>query len=262
MNAAEFVKLLSWRDLADVLAVSVVVYYFLQLIRGTRAAQSLIGMALFGGLYALARLLELPTLQALLGNLLLFLPFAVIVLFQQEIRRALASVGRSPFWRGASNRHSPMLFNEFAVAASALSASRVGALIVIERLDTLKTFAENGIVLDARLSYDLLVNLFTPSAPLHDGAVIVQGDRIAAAACFLPLTNDPELSKDFGTRHRAALGITEETDAVAIVVSEETGTVSLAVDGKLTRELDGKALLNHLHRLLATDLYLHGADRA
>jgi len=258
LSFSQFLTLLSWRDLADVLAVAVVIYYCLQLIRGTRAAQGLVGLALVGLFYAGARLLALPTLQTLLGNFLLFLPFAAIVLFQQEIRRALAGFGRNPFWGRSGQKHSPTTFNEFAVAATALAARRTGALIVIERLDSLKAYSENGITLDAQLSYDLLINLFTPGAPLHDGAVIVQGDRIAAAACFLPLTANPELSRDFGTRHRAALGISEETDALAIVVSEETGVVSLAVEGQLLRDLDAKMLLNHLYRLLVADLYAPG----
>ncbi len=255
MSLSELAGLLSWRDLVDVGAVAVIIYYLLQLIRGTRAAQMAIGLLLLGLVYYLARLARLATLQTLLGNLLIFLPFAAIVLFQQEIRRALASFGRSTLWnRGPDASELVSAFNEFAVAATALSGRRIGALIVIERLDGLRSYVENGIVLDARLSYDLLINLFNPDAPLHDGAVIVQSDRIAAAACFLPLTQNPELSKDFGTRHRAALGISEETDAVAIVVSEETGTISLACDGRLTRNLDAKSLLNLLYKHLITDL--------
>jgi diadenylate cyclase len=257
MSASEFVRLLTWRDVVDVLAVAIIVYYLLQLIRGTRAAQIVIGLALLGAVYYFARLAHLATLQTLLGNLLIFLPFATIVLFQQEIRRALASFGRSTLWTWGSQKEVAIAFNEFAVAATALSARRIGALIVVERLDGLRGYVENGIRLDARLSYDLLINLFNPDAPLHDGAVIVQGDRIAAAACFLPLTQNPELSKDFGTRHRAALGISEETDCVAIVVSEESGVISLACDGKLTRNLDAKSLLNQLYKRLITDLSPH-----
>jgi diadenylate cyclase len=255
VSFGEFLQLLSWRDVVDVLLVAVLVYYLLQLIRGTLAAQILAGLLLVGAVYYLARLLGLVTLRSILGNLLIFLPFAMIVLFQDEIRRALASFGRSTLWGLAAQRKAEITFNEFAVAATALSARRIGALIVIERLDGLRSYIENGIRLDAQLSYDLLINIFTPDAPLHDGAVIVQGDRIAAAASFLPLTKNPELSKDFGTRHRAALGISEETDAVAIVVSEETGIISVAFGGKLSRDLDAKGLLNHLYKHLITDLY-------
>jgi diadenylate cyclase len=149
-------------------------------------------------------------------------------------------------------------FGDIVLAVTTLSSRRVGALIVIERLQGLRNYVENGIALDAAISYDLLINIFTPDTPLHDGAVIVQDDRIAAAACFLPLTPNPELSKEFGTRHRAALGITEETDAVAVIVSEESGTISVAFDGALIRDLDGKSLRNTLYKYLVTDLYPQG----
>lgn len=255
MSWPELLRLVTWRDVADVILVSIVVYTILKLIRGTLAAQIVSGLFLVGAVYYLARALGLVTLRTLLGNILLFLPFALIVLFQHELRRALASFGRTPLWGMSAQKKAQTTFNELAVAAGALSNRRVGALIVISRLDGLRTYIENGIALDARLSYDLLINLFTPGAPLHDGAVIVQGDRIAAAACFLPLTSNPELSNELGTRHRAALGITEETDAVAIVVSEETGSISLAFDGRLERGLDAKGLVNLLYRRLITDLY-------
>lgn len=250
-----FLEVLTFRDLLDVLAVTAVVYYLLRLIRGTRAVSILVGMGVVGVVYYVARFAGLVTLQSFLGNLLIFLPFATIVLFQQEIRRALATFGRNPLWGLATTERVETTFNEFVVAANTLSGRRIGALIVIERLDGMRTYIENGISLDAELSYDLLVNIFSPEAPLHDGAVIVQGDRIAAAACFLPLTLNPELSREFGTRHRAALGISEETDAVAIVVSEETGAISVAFDGRLYRNLDSKGLRNHLYKVLITDLY-------
>ena len=144
------------------------------------------------------------------------------------------------------------------LAATTLASRRIGALIVVERLHGLRTYIENGIGLDAVVSYDLLINLFSPDTPLHDGAVIIQEDRIAAAACFLPLTFNPELSTELGTRHRAALGITEETDALAVVVSEETGQISVARDGELIRDLEGKDLRNTLYEYLITELYPQG----
>jgi diadenylate cyclase len=143
--------------------------------------------------------------------------------------------------------------NDAALAATTLAARRTGALIVFERREGLRTYVENGIVLDAAASFDLLLNVFTPDTPLHDGAVIVQGDRIAAAACFLPLTSNPELSKEVGSRHRAALGISEETDAVAVVVSEETGGISIAVGGRLESKVDPKNLRNRLYQLLVVE---------
>jgi diadenylate cyclase len=180
------------------------------------------------------------------------------VLFQQEMRRALASFGRNPLWGLVKQQQAETGFADIVLAATTLASRRIGALVVIERLQGLRTYVENGIVLDAVLSFDLLINIFTPDTPLHDGAVIVQEGRIAAAACFLPLSANPSLAKDLGTRHRAALGISEETDAVAVVVSEETGTISVACDGEIVRELDGKSLRNALYKYLITDLYPRG----
>ncbi len=254
-SLSNFVQLLGWRDFLDVFFVAVLLYYLLLLIRGTRAVQVLIGLLIVSLLYYFARLTGLATLQWLLGNLLIFLPFSVIVLFRREIRRALASFGRNPLWGLTATQRVENTFDEFAVAVTSLATRRIGALIVIERLDGLRTYVENGIILDAELSYDLLINIFSPSTPMHDGAVVVQGDRIAAAACFVPLTLKPELSREFGSRHRAALGITQETDAVAIVVSEETGTISVAFEGRLTRNFNAKTLRNELYQRLVTDLY-------
>lgn len=249
----DFIELLTWRDLIDVLAVTLVVYNLLLLIRGTRAVQMLLGMLFVGILYYGARWFELPTLETILESLLIFLPVAIIVLFQQEIRRALATFGSNPLLGLTRQQKVESTFEEVVVAATALSARRIGALIVMERHEGLRNYIENGILLDAAVSFDLLMNIFTPDAPLHDGAVIVREDRIAAAACFLPLSNDPNLSKEYGTRHRAALGITEETDAVAVVVSEETGTISIAVDGDMVRDLDSRTLRSFLYKHLITE---------
>ena len=263
MSVPEFLTLLTWRDLVDVLAVAIVVYNLLLLIRGTRAVQVLLGIAFLNGVYYVARLANLPTLKAILESLLILLPFATIVLFQHEIRRALANFGRNPLLGMSKQQKAEAAFHEIALAASAMAARRIGALIVLQRLEGLRAFIENGIALDALVTYDLLINIFTPGTPLHDGAVIVEEDRIAAAACFLPLSFNPALSTELGTRHRAALGISEETDAVAVVVSEETGVVSLAFDGKLTRNLDAKGLRNLLYKTLITDLYpQHGRRSA
>jgi diadenylate cyclase len=258
MTLTRFFEILTWRDAVDVLAVAFIIYYLLLLIRGTRAVQMLFGLLFLGVVYYMALLAELPTLQQILENLLIVLPFAIIVLFQQEIRRALTNFGRNPLWGLAKQQKVVASFGDIVLAATTLSTRKIGALIVIERLQGLRTYIENGIALDAVISYDLLINLFSPDTPLHDGAVIIQDDRIAAAACFLPLTSNPELSKDLGTRHRAALGISEETDAVAVVVSEETGMISLAVDGELHRDLDSKSLRNALYKYLLTDLYPQG----
>jgi diadenylate cyclase len=258
MSPAEFLELVSWRDLVDIAAVTVVMYYLLRLVRGTRAAQMLLGLAFMGLIYYIARLADLPTLERILESLLILLPIAAIVLFQQEIRRALANFGRNPLWGFGKQQKVEATFNEIVLAATTLASRRIGALIVIERLEGLRNYIENGIALDAIVSYDLLITLFTPDTPLHDGAVIVQEDRIAAAACFLPLTFNPEVSTELGTRHRAALGITEETDALAVVVSEETGLISVAHDGSMVRDLDSKTLRNTLYEYLITDLYPRG----
>ena len=255
MTLLRFLEILTWRDAVDVLAVAIIIYNLLLLIRGTRAVQMLLGLFFLGMVYYMAILFELPTLQRILENLLIVLPFAVIVLFQQEIRRALADFGRNPLWGLAKQQKVVASFGEIVLAATTLSTRRIGALIVIERLHGLRNYIENGIEIDAVVSYDLLINLFQPDTPLHDGAVIIQDDRIAAGGCFLPLTTNPELSKELGTRHRAALGITEETDAVTVVVSEESGTISLAYNGELTADLDSNNLRNALYRYLVTELY-------
>ena len=258
MTTIRFLEILTWRDAVDVLAVAIIIYNLLLLIRGTRAMQMLLGLFFLGVVYYVAVLGELPTLQRILENLLIVLPFAIIVLFQGEIRRALADFGRNPLWGLAKQQKVVASFSEIVLAATTLSTRRIGALIVIERLHGLRNYIENGIALDSLASYDLLINIFMPETPLHDGAAIIQDDRIAAAGCFLPLTPNPELSKTFGTRHRAALGITEETDAVAVVVSEETGVISLAFNGELTQDLDSNSLRNSLYRYLVTDLYPRG----
>ncbi len=191
--------------------------------------------------------------------MLAVLPFVIIVLFQQEIRRALASFWRTPLFAAANNDSLDTTINDIVLAATTLAERKIGALIVFERKEGLRDYVDNGIVLDAVISLDLLINLFIPDTPTHDGAVIVQGNRLAAATCFLPLTQDPELSKSLGTRHRAALGITEETDALSLVVSEETGGISLAFRGRLETGLSSAELRNLLYVRLASDPREHDA---
>ncbi|KAB2956272.1 MAG: TIGR00159 family protein [Thermoanaerobaculia bacterium] len=253
MTLKGVLELLTWSDLLDVLVVTVLFYNLILLIRGTRAVQMLTGIFLVAGVYYVSRLLDLRALEAIIESVLIFLPFAVIVLFQQEIRRALANFGRNPLLRFGGRPRVESALGDVALAATTLASRRIGALIVFERSEGLRNYVENGIPIDALASFDLLLNLFTPDTPLHDGAVIIQGDRIAAAACFLPLTSNPELSKEVGSRHRAALGISEETDAVAVVVSEETGRISLAVTGRLEHGLDAKSLRTRLFHLLVAD---------
>ncbi len=253
IHLRELFELLTWTDLIDIAVVTILIYNLLLLIRGTRAVQMLLGLLLIFAVYQIAKFAHLRTLETIIANFFLFLPFAVIVLFQDQIRKGLANIGRNPLFSRSARGLGETSFHEVELAASTLASRRIGALIVFERLEGLRNFVENGIRLDARISFDLLVNIFTPDTPLHDGAVIIQGHRVAAASCFLPLSANPELSREIGSRHRAALGISEETDAVAVVVSEETGHVSLAIDGRLERNLDSNALRAALNRYLVTE---------
>lgn len=241
----------SWTDLVDIAIVAVAIYELLKLIRGTRGAQMVVGGGLLVLLFYVSRWARLETVHWLIRNTLGYVVFAAIVLFQSEIRRALAHFGRAPFFRYfAKPETADETLEELTVAATMLSSQRIGAIIAIEREIGLRNYIEGGIPLDANLTYDLLVSIFQTRSPLHDGAVIVQGDRVAAAACFLPLTVNPRLSKDLGTRHRAAIGLTEETDAVTIVISEETGAISLTIEGAIERRLDPDQLRARLRALV------------
>ncbi|MEM1250037.1 MAG: diadenylate cyclase CdaA [Acidobacteriota bacterium] len=253
MSLAELAEALSWRDALDILVVAIIAYQLLLLIRGTRAAQVLLGIVVLVGVALIARALELRSLQSLLEQAVIFVPFAVIVLFQNQIRKALVNFGRNPLYGFSAREQVESGFQQLVLAATTMAKRRVGALIVFERHQGLRDFIENGIQLDSVISLDLLLTIFNPGTPLHDGAVIVQRDRIAAAACFLPLSSNTELSMQLGTRHRAALGISEETDAVALVVSEESGRISLAVNGSLDEGLDADELRSALYRHLVTE---------
>jgi diadenylate cyclase len=242
---------MGWWDVIDILLVSLVIYEVLKLIRGTRAVQMILGVGLIALLFYVSQWARLEAANWLIRNVASYLVFAVIVLFQADIRRALSHLGRAPIFRYfAKSESAEESIEEIVVAADALAKQRTGAIIVIERQVGLRGYAEGGIPLDAMVSYDLLVSIFQPASPLHDGAVIVQGDRIAAAACFLPLTVNPRPGKQYGSRHRAAIGLTEENDAVALVVSEETGRISVAVDGEIELPADTQALRQRLRALM------------
>ncbi len=242
---------LGWSDLLDILVLWFLIYETLKMIRGTRAAQMAIGGGGLVGLFFFSRWAHLETVNFLIRNLVGYLVFAVIVLFQSDIRRALAHFGRAPFFRYfAKAETAEDAIEELVVAATMLSTQRIGAIIAVERQIGLRNYIEGGIPLDAVLTYDLLVSVFQRDSPLHDGAVIVQDDRVAAAACFLPLTVNPKLSKELGSRHRAAIGLTEENDAVGIVVSEETGAMSVVVDGQIERGISADALRGRLRSLI------------
>ena len=242
---------IAWWDLLDIAIVSVLIYQLLLLIRGTRAAQMALSGGFLIGLFFLSRWLQLETVNWIIRSLATYVVIAIVVLFQSDIRRGLAHLGRAPFLRYFDrSRRADETLEEIVVTASSLAAKRTGALIVIERQIGLRNYIEGGIPLDAVITYDLMASIFHTGSPLHDGAVIVQGERIAAAACFLPLSVNALVSRDLGTRHRAALGVTEENDAVAIVVSEETGGISLALNGRLERGLTPDALRARLRSLL------------
>jgi len=233
----------------DILLVAVIIYELLALIKGTRAAYMLVGVAVLALALYFSSVGELATLNWLLSALLPYTVFALIVVFSAEIRQALAGLGRRLLLSRGRAREADV-YDDIVLAANLFSQNQTGALMVIEREIGLRTYVESGVPLDARLSYDLLATIFRPSAPLHDGAVIVQKDRIAAAACFLPLSMNPVLSTQLGTRHRAGIGVTEETDAIAVIVSEETGAISLAVGGKIERDLSVEQLRERLGELL------------
>ena len=239
----------TFRDALDVAIVCFLIYRLFKFVRGTQATHIVLGALGVVALFLTATLLQLPLLTLLLRNVLPYVAFAGIVVFQAEIRKLLASIGRALFGRTGPSSTDDVL-DEIVLAAQSLSATRTGALIVFERDMGLKSFAETGVRLDAVVTYDLLCNIFTPGSSLHDGAVVVQADRLSAAACFLPLTVNPELSRTLGSRHRAAIGVTEDTDAVALVVSEETGIVSLVSSGAMIRLADPKELSEALRAAL------------
>jgi len=242
---------IGWWDLVDILVVSILIYEVLKLIRGTRAVQMAVGGGLIAVLFYGSRYWHLDTLNWLVRSMFGYVVFGIIVLFQSDIRRALAHFGRAPFFRYlAKTESAEESIEELAVAASMLSAQRVGAIIALERQIGLRNYIEGGIPLDAVLTYDLVVSIFQLKSPLHDGAVIVREDRVAAAACFLPLTVNPKLSTELGSRHRAAIGLTEENDSIAIVVSEETGSISLVVDGQIERGMTADALRSRLREMV------------
>lgn len=237
-------------DLLDIFIVSMIVYRLLLFIKGTKAAQMLIGLGLLLGASLLSRYFELYTLDWLIQSFWSQAVIVLIIVFQPEIRRALAQMGEAQFLQTFTSAEELKSLEEIVRTAVALANRKIGALMVIERDTSLKDFVEIGTPLDAKVSKELLISIFHPTSPIHDGAVVIKGNRVIAAGCFLPITLSPEVSKAMGTRHRAGLGLAEETDAVVIIVSEETGMISLAVGGKFETNLDMARLRNVL-----TDLF-------
>ncbi len=246
MQFAEYIPTInSLRNVIDIVLVFIIVYVVLKLLRGTRAVPTVVGLVLLGLLYWVAYTEGLSTLEFVLRYAVVYIGIAIIVLFQSEIRQALiffASRLRFPLMKRQRGQFGGSVYDEIVLAVTTLASEKTGALIVIERNIGLRNFIDAGVQLDARLSYDLLVTIFNPATPLHDGAVIVQNEKLAAASVFLPLTKNPEISRELGTRHRAAIGITEGSDAISLVVSEETGLITYVEAGQVRRNLDTTTL--------------------
>lgn len=248
-NIMQFIEyilnVMTVRNILDIALVFIIVYVVLKLLRGTRAVPTIVGLLLLGLLYWVAASQDLATLEFVLRYAVVYIGFAIIVLFQSEIRQALmffANRLRIPFIRRARGQFGRTIYDEVVLAATTLASEKTGALIVFERSVGLRNFIDAGVQLDSNVSYDLLVTIFNPATPLHDGAVIIRDQRLAAASVFLPLTKNPSISRELGTRHRAAIGITEGSDAISLVVSEETGLITYIENGHIRRNVDPTGL--------------------
>lgn len=237
-------------DLLDIGIVAFIIYRIILLIKGTRAVQMLLGLAVILLVYVASRVGDLHTLNWFLSNFLSSIILVIVVIFQHDIRRALMHVGRNPFFAGLTYLEETAVLDELVQACVALGKKRIGALVVIERETGLKDVLETGTAIDAQVTSEVIQAIFLPASPIHDGALVIRQGRMKQAGCFLPLSQNLNISKYLGTRHRAAIGLTELLDAVAIVVSEETGKISVVVNGGITRDLDATGLRKVLGRLL------------
>jgi len=237
------------QDAVDIVVIAFLVYHIIDLIRGTRAAQMLIGLTVVFVTYLSSQYFDLYTLNWILDNFLSSFLLVIVIIFQNDIRRALTQVGAGSLF-GSDRKMEHQELEEVIRSTVALAGKRIGALIVFEREVGLNEYIEVGTRLDAGVSRELLLSIFMPTSPIHDGALIVRKGRITAAGCFLPLTTNPSVSKTLGTRHRAAIGLTEETDAIVVVVSEEEGSISLVREGRITRDLDAGTLRATLQKLV------------
>jgi len=231
---------LIWRPLLEIFFIWILAFYLMRFFQGTRAMQVMMGLIILAVIFNIAKVLDLNTIHWVLTKLFAVGVVAILIIFQPELRRALARIGQNTFAGGILKKGGAV--DELVQACATLSRNRIGALIAIERDVGLKNYIESGITLDSKISQELLITLFAPNTPTHDGGIILVGDRVASCGCLFPLSQNTELARSLGTRHRAALGLTEETDAVCVVVSEETGGISVAVQGKLTRDLDSEGL--------------------
>ena len=239
-----------WQDIIDIVVVAMLIYWLLVFIKGTRAVQMLTGLAILLLGFVVSDKLEFLTLRWLLSTFLSSIILVIIIIFQSDIRRVLTQVGKGTFFRGSQERL--QLIEEVSRAAISLGSKHIGALVVLERSTGLNDHTETGTALDARVSRDLLISIFHTSSPLHDGAVVIQKGRISAAGCFLPLTSNPLVDRSYGTRHRAAIGLTEETDAIVILISEERGQVCIVENGLVGPSLDKATLDVRLRELLSS----------
>ncbi len=247
-----FLTSIRWQDIVDIIVVSMLIYWLLVFIKGTRAVQMLTGLAILLLAFVVSDKMEFLTLRWLLNGFLSSIILVIIILFQGDIRRFLTQVGKGTIFRVTRERL--QLIEEVSRSAVSLASKRIGALIVLERTTGLNDYTETGTIVDALVSRELIMSIFHTSSPLHDGAVIIQKDRISAAGCFLPLTSNPLVDKAYGTRHRAAIGLTEETDAVVVLISEERGQVHLVEQGSMGPSLDKAALELTLRDMLTPQL--------
>lgn len=252
----KILELIRWQDIVDILLVTILLYRVLLIIKGTKAARMLMGIGLLFLILLFSKFMGLYTIDWIVQSLWAQIVLALIILFQPEIRKALAQMGEARFLPSFASAEELRSIEEIVKAAIALANRQIGALIVIEKETDLKDFGEMGTQLDARVSRELLLSIFHPSSPIHDGAIIIRGNRVVAAGCFLPLALSAHYSKAYGTRHRAALGLTEETDAVVIIVSEETGSITTAVGNKIEKNVDMGSLRDFL-----TDLFITSGNK-
>lgn len=248
----ELLKQIRWQDILDIVFVAMILYRLLLIIKGTKAVQMLIGLGLLLVTSLMSGYMGLYTVNWIIQSLWAQIVIVLIILFQPEIRRTLAQMGETHFLRAFAPAEELKSLDEIVKAAVALANRKMGALIVIERDTSLKDFVEIGTPLDAKVSREILLSIFHTTSPIHDGAVVIRGNRIIAAGCFLPIALSTEVSKALGTRHRAGIGLTEETDAIAIIVSEETGSISMAIAGKLEMRIDMENLRNKLTDIFTT----------
>ena len=242
----EIIKLIRWQDILDILLVTTILYRVLLIIKGTKAAQMLIGIGVLFVALLFSKYLGLYTIDWIIQSLWAQIVLAVIILFQPEIRKTLAQMGEARFLPSFASAEGMRSIEEVVRASIALASRQIGALIVIEKETSLNDFIEMGTQLDAKVTHELLLSIFHPTSPIHDGAVIIRGNRVVAAGCFLPLTLSIDISKAFGTRHRAGIGLTEETDSVVIIVSEETGSITTAIGSSIEKNVDMGTLRDFL----------------